>query len=145
MIIHVAKSAMARFSTTVSVVFRLKNAQNILYRALSDSSHDIKRPDFQEEVFKGMSSHFPCLEKGEIRANGIKNGNGIKGMYGEDYTGCQVFEHHKPFRFKEGGVLPRLRIAYETWGQLNEDKSNVVLIHTGLSGSSHAKSNKVTC
>lgn len=41
------------------------------------------------------------------------------------------------------GVLPQVDIAYETWGELNDDKSNVVVIHTGLSPSSHAKSHKV--
>lgn len=39
-----------------------------------------------------------------------------------------------------GGVLPELDIAYETWGELNEKKDNAILIQTGLSGSSHAKS-----
>lgn len=39
-----------------------------------------------------------------------------------------------------GGVLPELYIAYETWGTLNSDKSNAILLHTGLSASSHARS-----
>ncbi|KAL8709987.1 MAG: hypothetical protein Q9225_007373 [Loekoesia sp. 1 TL-2023] len=39
-----------------------------------------------------------------------------------------------------GGVLPEFDIAYETWGELNQDKSNVILLHTGLSASSHAHS-----
>ncbi|WWC92788.1 homoserine O-acetyltransferase [Kwoniella dendrophila CBS 6074] len=37
--------------------------------------------------------------------------------------------------------LPPFQIAYETWGQLNEDKSNAILLHTGLSASSHVSSN----
>jgi len=37
-------------------------------------------------------------------------------------------------------VLPEFDIAYETWGTLNADKSNAILLHTGLSASSHAKS-----
>jgi homoserine O-acetyltransferase len=41
-----------------------------------------------------------------------------------------------------GGVLPELDIAYETWGELNEKKDNAILIQTGLSGSSHAKSHE---
>ena len=32
-------------------------------------------------------------------------------------------------------------MAYETWGELNEAKTNAVLLHTGLSASSHAHSN----
>ncbi len=31
-------------------------------------------------------------------------------------------------------------MAYETWGKLNRKKDNVILLHTGLSASSHAKS-----
>ncbi|XP_020612275.1 serine O-acetyltransferase-like [Orbicella faveolata] len=34
----------------------------------------------------------------------------------------------------------KLEVAYETWGELNEAKDNVVLLCTGLSASSHAKS-----
>ena len=34
-------------------------------------------------------------------------------------------------------------MAYETWGELNEAKDNVVLLCTGLSASSHAKSHVV--
>lgn len=37
-------------------------------------------------------------------------------------------------------MLPSFDIAYETWGTLNADKSNAILLHTGLSASSHAKS-----
>lgn len=39
-----------------------------------------------------------------------------------------------------GGVLPEFDIAYETWGTLNKDRSNAILLHTGLSASSHAHS-----
>ena len=34
-------------------------------------------------------------------------------------------------------------MAYETWGELNAAKDNVVLLCTGLSASSHAKSHVV--
>lgn len=36
-----------------------------------------------------------------------------------------------------GETLPHVRIAYETWGELNEDKSNAILINHALSGSHH--------
>ncbi|KAI9137646.1 Alpha/Beta hydrolase protein, partial [Paraphysoderma sedebokerense] len=45
-----------------------------------------------------------------------------------------------PSRLDHGGVLPQFQIAYETWGKLNEKRDNVILLHTGLSASSHAKS-----
>lgn len=44
----------------------------------------------------------------------------------------------EPFRLRDGGVLPGLRIAYETWGELNADGSNAVLLFHALSGSHHA-------
>ena len=36
--------------------------------------------------------------------------------------------------------LPSFDIAYETWGSLSPQKDNVILLHTGLSASSHAAS-----
>ena len=39
-----------------------------------------------------------------------------------------------------GGALHGARIAYETWGTLNEARDNAVLLFTGLSPSAHAAS-----
>lgn len=44
----------------------------------------------------------------------------------------------QPFRFREGGMLEHARIAYETYGELNEDKSNAILLFHAFSGSQHA-------
>lgn len=49
-----------------------------------------------------------------------------------------VAEFDRPFRFASGAEIPQWRIAYETYGQLNADKSNAVLICHALSGSHHA-------
>eukprot|EP00922_Rhytidocystis_sp_ex-Travisia-forbesii_P063015 GHVS01093789.1.p1 GENE.GHVS01093789.1~~GHVS01093789.1.p1 ORF type:complete len:659 (-),score=106.12 GHVS01093789.1:3835-5811(-) len=38
------------------------------------------------------------------------------------------------------GVLPELHVAYESWGQLNCNRDNAILLTGGLSSSSHAKS-----
>ena len=62
----------------------------------------------------------------------------IKGAYGEALTGYQVFKSKQPFPFKHGGIIPELELAYETWGELNSDRSNALLLCTGLSASSHA-------
>ncbi len=43
---------------------------------------------------------------------------------------------------KKGGQLPSFTLAYETWGELNADKSNAVLILTGLSPNTHAASSE---
>ncbi len=45
-----------------------------------------------------------------------------------------------PFRLWKGGELKRARIAYECWGTLNKDRSNAILLFTGLSPSAHAAS-----
>ena len=44
------------------------------------------------------------------------------------------------FQMHRGGVLPRLDVAYETWGQLAKNGDNAVLLFTGLSPSAHAAS-----
>ena len=43
---------------------------------------------------------------------------------------------------KKGGKLPSFTLAYETWGTLNEDRSNAVLILSGLSPNAHAASSE---
>jgi homoserine O-acetyltransferase len=45
-----------------------------------------------------------------------------------------------PFPFWRGGALRGGRVAYETWGELNEARDNAVLLFTGLSPSAHAAS-----
>jgi homoserine O-acetyltransferase len=44
----------------------------------------------------------------------------------------------QPFALSDGSELPSLRIAYETWGTLNADQSNAILLYHALSGSHHA-------
>jgi homoserine O-acetyltransferase len=39
---------------------------------------------------------------------------------------------------KAGGFLPDVQVAYETWGELNADRSNAILVCHALSGDSHA-------
>lgn len=43
-----------------------------------------------------------------------------------------------PFALSDGSVLPGLSIAYETWGTLNAERSNAILLYHALSGSHHA-------
>jgi homoserine O-acetyltransferase len=44
----------------------------------------------------------------------------------------------KPLYLESGRILEPWHIIYETYGELNEDKSNVVLVTHALSGSHHA-------
>ncbi|HEY1760957.1 MAG TPA: homoserine O-acetyltransferase, partial [Acidimicrobiales bacterium] len=42
------------------------------------------------------------------------------------------------FSFEGGGHVPEVTVAYETWGELNADRSNAVLVEHALTGDSHA-------
>ncbi|MCH7789915.1 MAG: homoserine O-acetyltransferase, partial [Acidobacteria bacterium] len=44
----------------------------------------------------------------------------------------------RPFALESGEVLGQVMIAYETWGTLNDDRSNAVLVCHALTGDSHA-------
>jgi len=46
-----------------------------------------------------------------------------------------IFE--TPLTFKSGAVLPRYELVYETYGTLNADKSNAILVCHALSGHHH--------
>lgn len=44
----------------------------------------------------------------------------------------------RPFVLESGGSLSEVTVAYETWGELDEDASNAVLVCHALTGDSHA-------
>ncbi|MCH9696402.1 MAG: alpha/beta fold hydrolase, partial [Gammaproteobacteria bacterium] len=50
------------------------------------------------------------------------------------------YQYDGQFRMHRGGTVDAPVLAYETWGELNEAKSNAVLIFSGLSPSAHATS-----
>ncbi|HSR02662.1 MAG TPA: homoserine O-acetyltransferase [Methylophilaceae bacterium] len=49
----------------------------------------------------------------------------------------QTAHFHKPLSLKCGAVLPQFDLIYETYGKLNANKSNAVLICHALSGTHH--------
>lgn len=51
----------------------------------------------------------------------------------------ELFNYNEPFELENGGVLPRLTIAYHTYGTLNNSKSNVVWICHALTANSDAE------
>ncbi|SJM57567.1 homoserine O-acetyltransferase [Gulosibacter sp. 10] len=55
-----------------------------------------------------------------------------------DDPGARRFAFAGQFEFEHGGSVP-LRIAYESWGELNEDRSNAVLVLHALTGDSHVE------
>ena len=54
-----------------------------------------------------------------------------------DHPGDRRFAELGSFDLELGGHLPHVRVAYETWGQLNADASNAVLVLHALTGDSH--------
>ncbi|KAI9712125.1 MAG: hypothetical protein M1820_001834 [Bogoriella megaspora] len=83
---------------------------------------------------------FPCLDAVESRSASLSR----RSLSGPEpsYTSGKHLTFHSdaPLLLDWGGVLPSFEVAYETWGELNADKSNAILLHTGLSASSHAHS-----
>lgn len=83
---------------------------------------------------------FPCLDVVEDRSATLSR-RSLAGPEPSYTPGITLNFHSKqPILLDWGGILPEFNIAYETWGTLNADKSNAILLYTGLSASSHAHS-----
>jgi homoserine O-acetyltransferase len=54
-----------------------------------------------------------------------------------DEVGRRQFVDIGPLRLEAGGRLAAVRLAYETWGELNEAGDNAVLVLHALTGDSH--------
>src|SRR5450432_4152277 len=73
--------------------------------------------------------------------------NGVEPNYANlnSPNSYKLFKYNSPLLLKyDNGKLPEFQIAYETWGQLNQTKSNAILLFSGLSANSHAKSHQVS-
>lgn len=53
-------------------------------------------------------------------------------------TGHYLYSQEAPFKLVNGEYLTRLDLAYETYGKLNNEKNNVILVHHSLSMDAHA-------
>ncbi|MCM2372920.1 homoserine O-acetyltransferase [Rhodopirellula sp. ICT_H3.1] len=56
----------------------------------------------------------------------------------EPLVHAQTVWFDEPLSLERGGELPRIRCCFETWGTLNADASNAVLVCHAVSGDSHA-------
>ncbi|KAF2456578.1 Alpha/Beta hydrolase protein [Lineolata rhizophorae] len=92
---------------------------------------------------------FPCLDRVESRSATLTQKQQEQARQRRSESGPEpsyttgkhkTFVSAEPLLLDWGGILPAFEVAYETWGQLNAGRSNAVLLHTGLSASSHAKS-----
>lgn len=94
----------------------------------------------QDTVSSNPALSFPCLDALESRSASLSQ----RSLSGPEpsYTSGHTLDFHsrQPILLDWGGILPEFNIAYETWGNLNADKSNAILLYTGLSASSHAHS-----
>ncbi|MEX0778570.1 MAG: homoserine O-acetyltransferase [Balneolales bacterium] len=52
--------------------------------------------------------------------------------------GITTYKYNRPFTTESGFTFPKLDLAYKTWGQLNEDKTNVILVCHAFSGHASA-------
>ncbi|KAJ9647579.1 homoserine O-acetyltransferase [Exophiala oligosperma] len=111
------------------------------------SQHHAQAAAAQEEVAwepaepSNPAMAFPCLDAQELKTAALQSRSLESGPEPSYTSGTHmVFHSPTPLLLDWGGTLPEFEIAHETWGTLNADKSNAILIHTGLSASSHARS-----
>jgi homoserine O-acetyltransferase len=52
-------------------------------------------------------------------------------------VGNRKFAHFENFKLENGFVFEKLTVAYETWGELNPNKTNAIYVAHALTGDSH--------
>lgn len=101
---------------------------------------------------------FPCVDahaarESRIRASSVKPSSSSSQAYSSSGpeppyarpspSSYKTYHHSEPLPLVYAPPLQQFDIAYETWGTLNAAKDNVILLHTGLSASSHAASTEL--
>ena len=110
-------------------------------KAQPASIQAIDEPSIQALDSSNPALSFPCLDAREAKTATLSKRSLSSGPEPSYTTGIHCNWHSQDALLLDwGGVLPEFNISYENWGQLNKDKSNVILLHTGLSASSHAHS-----
>lgn len=98
--------------------------------------------------------HFPCVDAHAARefriissrsvSSSTPASSGPEPPYARpNPASYKVYRHTSPLPLVYSEPLPSFDIAYETWGTLSSRKDNVILLHTGLSASSHAASTEL--
>jgi homoserine acetyltransferase len=91
---------------------------------------------------------FPCVDAHAQRQSRLESSDlspsssGPEPAYARpNPTSYKIYQHPGVFPVLYSQTpLPEFQIAYETWGTLNAARDNAILLHTGLSASSHAAS-----
>lgn len=103
---------------------------------------------------------FPCVDahaarESRIRASSAKSPSSSSSSQAYSNSGPEppyarpspssykTYHHSEQLPLVYAPPLQQFDVAYETWGTLNAAKDNVVLLHTGLSASSHAASTEL--
>ena len=117
----------------------------------------IQRPSGGGGAPSNPALQFPCVDALESRSATLRrqrqqqqqqqqqqatrsDQSGPEPSYTYTAGATQTFRSSEPLLLDHGGLLREFEVAYETWGEMNADRSNVILLHTGLSASSHAAS-----
>ena len=98
--------------------------------------------------------HFPCVDAHAARESRIISSRSVSSTPSASSgpeppyarpnpKSYKVYRHTSPLPLVYADPLPSFDIAYETWGTLAPNKDNVILLHTGLSASSHAASTEL--
>lgn len=115
------------------------HSQSVLKAQAAVAEVEVEIPPPPDSSNPALS--FPCLDAQEAKTAKLSNRSLDSGPEPSYTTGKHLhFRSRAPLLLDWGGILPAFDIAYETWGTLNTDKSNAILLHTGLSASSHAHS-----
>ncbi|PWY91583.1 homoserine acetyltransferase [Aspergillus sclerotioniger CBS 115572] len=110
-------------------------------QAHSRALHHVPSRRSQSATASNPAMSFPCLDAQDAKSAQLSARSLQSGPEPSYTTGHhEQFHCEQPLLLDWGGVLPEFDVAYETWGQLNPDKGNAILLHTGLSASSHAHS-----
>lgn len=148
--------ARASRSATITQCFAKRSSQTPLLFARQQSNQATRKlhqqtprkaqhaAASQEVESSNPALSFPCLDAHESRSaslSRIRSSSGPEPSYTSGHT--LNFHSKQPILLDWGGILPEFNIAYETWGQLNSSKNNAILLHTGLSASSHAHSTEM--
>jgi len=70
------------------------------------------------------------MSKSDIHGRELVTGAWLEG----DDPGDRIFIDIGDLELESGEILPNVRIAYQTWGSLNEEKSNAILVNHALTG-----------
>jgi hypothetical protein len=151
-LLNVARQSVSKASTNTKCTSRAPHGSHVF--AQSQSTRAARKLHIQarlnaefraaavdpEPVSSNPALSFPCLDNVESRTASLSR-RSLSGPEPSYTSGNHLnFYSQQPILLDWGGILPEFNIAYETWGSLNQDKSNAILLHTGLSASSHAHS-----